>query len=197
MLAGSPLAQAASAMVQASAGRLDALCGKPAQEIRGHRQSRFFVGGRRRAVERIARRGAVLDRTGRQDLPGRQSPHKALQILGMADPRGSAPPSRCHLPRRSFYAAQTDEGARQAWLHAILHLLYLADAEVGAGAVSDRTDRLSGARLLSPEFLRQYAGYPALASAKRRTLDLQIPRRACRHAVSQLRHLQRIRAFGT
>ena len=30
-------------MVQAPAGRLDALCGKPAEEIRGHRQSRFLV----------------------------------------------------------------------------------------------------------------------------------------------------------
>src|SRR6266702_3017724 len=196
MLAGSPLAQAASTMVQAPAGRVDALRGKPAQEIRGHRQSRLFVGGRRRAVERVARCGAVLDRTGGEDFAGRQPPHKTLQILGMADPRSSAPPSRCHLPRRSLYAAQTDEGPRQAWLHAILHLLYLADAEVGAGAVSDRAHRLSGARLLSPEFLRQYAGYPALAPAKRRTLDVQIPRRARRHAVRQLRHLQRIRAFG-
>src|SRR6266404_2959280 len=115
----------------------------------------------------------------------------------MADPGSSAPPSGCHLPCRSLHAAKTDEGPRQAWLHAILHLLYLADAEVGAGAVSDRTHRLSGARLLSPEFLRKYAGYPALASAKRRALDVQIPRRAGRHAVSHLRHLQRIRAFGT
>src|SRR5258705_4853597 len=115
----------------------------------------------------------------------------------MADPGSSAAPSGRHLPRRSLYAAQTDEGPGQAWLHEILHLLDLADAEVGAGAVSDRTHRLSGARLLSPEFLRKYAGYPALASAKRRALDVQIPRRACRHAVSQLRHLQRIRAFGT
>jgi starch synthase (maltosyl-transferring) len=33
-------------------------------------------------------------------------------------------------------------------------------------------------RLLSPEFLRQYAGYPALASAKAGSLDVQ-SRRAC------------------
>src|SRR5258705_10165177 len=115
----------------------------------------------------------------------------------MADPGSSAPPSRCHLPRRSLYAAQTDEGPRQAWLHAILYLLYVADPEVGVGAVSDRANGLSGARLLSPEFLRQYAGYPALASAKRGALDVQVPRRACGHALSHVRHLQRIRAFGT
>src|SRR5260370_42015065 len=98
----------------------------------------------------------------------------------MADPRHSASPSRYHLPRRSLYAAETDEGSRQARLHAILHLLHLADAEVGAGAVSERADGLSGARLLSPQFLRQHAGYSALAPAKRRALDVQIPRRACR-----------------
>src|SRR5258708_30083883 len=115
----------------------------------------------------------------------------------MADPRRPASSSRCHLPRRSLYAAETDEGPCQARLHAILHLLHLAHAEMGAGAVSERTDGLSGARLLSPEFLRQYAGYPALAPAKRRDLDVQIPRRACRDAVRQLRHLQRVRAFGT
>ena len=41
MRAGSSLAQAASAMVQAPAGRLDALCGESAEEIRGHRQPRL------------------------------------------------------------------------------------------------------------------------------------------------------------
>ena len=43
MLARSSLAQGASAMVQAAARRIDALRGKPAEEIRGHRQSRFLV----------------------------------------------------------------------------------------------------------------------------------------------------------
>ena len=143
----------------------------------------FASRGCRRAVECAARRGAVLDRTGREDFPGRQSPHQAVPVLGMADPRSSASPPRRDLPRRSLYPAETDEGPRQARLHPILHLFHLADAEVGAGAISDRTDGLSGARLLSPEFLRQYAGYPALSSAERRGLDVQIPRRAGRHAV--------------
>ena len=48
---------------------------------------------------------------------------------------------------------------------------------------------LSGARLLSSEFLCQYTRHPALSSAKRRELDVQVPRRACRDAVGQLRHL--------
>ena len=41
---------------------------------------------RRRAVECAARRGAVLDRAGREDFPRRQSPHQAVSVLGMADP---------------------------------------------------------------------------------------------------------------
>ena len=52
VLAGPSLAQTASAMVQAAAGRLDALCRESAEEIRGHRQPRFFIRGCRRAVER-------------------------------------------------------------------------------------------------------------------------------------------------
>ena len=55
---------------------------------------------------------------------------------------------------------------------------------------------LSGARLLSPEFLRQYARHPALSSAERRDLDVQIPRGAGRHAVEHLRRLQRLRTAG-
>ena len=51
VLAGPSLAETASAMVQAAAGRLDALCRKSAEEIRGHRQPRFRIRGCRRAVE--------------------------------------------------------------------------------------------------------------------------------------------------
>ena len=70
VLARPSLAQAASAMVQAPAGRLDALCGKSAEEIRGHRQPRFLSRRCRRAVECAARRGAVLDRAGRAAFSG-------------------------------------------------------------------------------------------------------------------------------
>src|ERR1700712_3686791 len=157
MFARPPLAQAASAMVQAPTRWLDALRGEPAQEVRGHRQPRLRVRRCRSAVECVARRGAVLDRTGREDLPGRQSPHQTIPVLGMADPRDPASSSRRDLPCRSVHPAETDEGARQARLHAVLHLFYLADAKVGAGAISHRTDALPGARFLSPELLRQYA----------------------------------------
>ena len=69
---------------------------------------------------------------GVKHLPGRQSAHQAVPVLGMADPRGSAAPSRRDLPRRSLYAAEADEGSRQARLHPVLHLLHLAHPESGS-----------------------------------------------------------------
>ena len=131
---------------------------------------------------------------GVQDLPGRQSAHQAVPILGMGDPRGAAAPSRRDLPGGSFHPAEGDEGAGEARLHPVLHLLHLAHPKVGDRAVLARTDRLSGARLLSAEFLRQHAGHPALSSAERRAVDVQGAAGAGRDAVGQLRHLQRLRA---
>ena len=46
-----------------------------------------FYGARPRGpVEGVARRRAVLGRTGRAHFPRRQSPHQAVSVLGMADP---------------------------------------------------------------------------------------------------------------
>src|SRR5260370_3749007 len=109
----------------------------------------------------------------------------------MADALDPASPSRRDFPRGSLHAAEIDEGSSETRFYAILHLLHLADPEVGARAISQRADGLSGARLLSAEFLRQYARHPALSSAERRDLDVQIPCRACRDAIEYLWHLQR------
>src|SRR4051812_21936779 len=107
----------------------------------------------------------------------------------MADPRSATAASRHDVPRRSLYPAEADEGARQARLHAVLHVLHLAHAEMGARTVPGRADALSGTGLLSSEFLRQHAGYPALAPAERRAVDVQVPGRAGSRAVGHLRHL--------
>ena len=63
VLAGSSLAEGASGLVQAPAGRLDPLRGKPAEEIRGHRQSGFLLRRPHRAVAGAARRHPVLGRS--------------------------------------------------------------------------------------------------------------------------------------
>ncbi len=61
-------------------------------------------------------------------------------------------------------------------------------------AYLQRAHRLSRARILPAEFLRQHAGHPAVPSAVRRAVDVQVARRARGDAVRQLRHLQRLRA---
>ncbi len=63
MLARSSLAARASGVVQAPPRRFDALCGEPAEEVRGHRQSRFQLRRRRLALECVARRHPVLGRS--------------------------------------------------------------------------------------------------------------------------------------
>src|SRR5437868_11963747 len=115
----------------------------------------------------------------------------------MADPRGPAAAPRRDLPRRSLYPAEADEGLGQAGLHPVLHLLHVADAEMGAGTVSQRADALSGTGFLPTEFLRQHPGYPALASAERRAVDVQVSRGAGRDAVRHLWYLQRLRTART
>ena len=93
---------------------------------------------------------------------------------------------------RGLHAPKADEGPRQARLLAELYVLHLAHPEMGDRAISQRTLRLSGARILSAEFLRQHAGHPALPSAERRGVDVQSARRAGLDAVVGLRHLQRL-----
>src|SRR5260221_2548750 len=189
MFARPSLAESPSAMVQAAPRRLDALCGKSAEEIRGYRQSGLRVRRRGRTVECAARRGPVLDRPGGEDFSGRQSPYKAVSVLGMADPSGSTSPSRWDLPGGGVHAAEADERPCQTRLYPILHLFHLAHATLGTGAISDLADPLARARLLSAELLRQHARYPALSFAERRELDVQVPRRTGRDTVDQLRHV--------
>src|SRR4051794_33573641 len=112
----------------------------------------------------------------------------------MADPSGPAAASRRDLPRRGLYPPETDEGPRQAGIHAVLYVFHLAHPEVGAGAISDRVDAVSRTRFLSSELLRQHARYSALSLAERRTMDVQVPRCAGGHAV---RHLRRLQWFRT
>ena len=103
MLARPSLAQGTSRVVQAPPRRLDPLRGEPAEEIRGHRQSRLLRHRQRAAMDGAARRRAVLARAGRAHLPRRQSAHQAVRVLGMADPRSSSrsTPTSSSSPKRS------------------------------------------------------------------------------------------------
>ena len=87
MLARPSLAQGASAMVQAAAGRIDALRGEPAEEIRGHRQPRFLIA---KMPARCGMRCATWCCSGSTRacrIFRVDNPHtKPLPVLGMADP---------------------------------------------------------------------------------------------------------------
>ena len=63
VLAGPSLAETTSGMVQLAPGRIDTICGKSAEKIRGHRQRRFLRNGSDpRSVARAPRHRPVLDR---------------------------------------------------------------------------------------------------------------------------------------
>ena len=127
VLAGSSLADRTSRMVPATARRLDPICREPAEEIRGHRQSGFLRPGQRRALGGAARRPAVLEQHRGSHLPGRQSAHQAVPVLGVGHPRSPVGRSRRHVPVGSVHPPEGDEGARQARLHPVVHLFHLAD----------------------------------------------------------------------
>ena len=68
--------------------RINQVRREPAQEVPGYRQHRLLLRRARCGLGGVARRRAVLGRTGRQDLPRRQPAYQARPILGMDDPRG-------------------------------------------------------------------------------------------------------------
>ena len=69
---------------------------------------------------------------GVRDLPRRQPAHEAVRVLGVDDPSRPRRAPRRGLPRRGVHAAAGDGEARRDRLHAELHVLHVADREVGA-----------------------------------------------------------------
>lgn len=132
--AGSPVGQGPPAVVHRATGRHHRLCGEPAEEVSGHLpdQLRQRPGG---PLRRGAAGGAVLDGPRRQDLSRRQPPHQAAQLLGVVDRSGQGGRSRRAVPVRGVHPARTPIRFGQAGIHAVLHLLHLADVEVGAHRV--------------------------------------------------------------
>ena len=60
------------------------------------------------------------------DLPGRQPPHQAVRLLGVAHRDGERPPSRGGLLVRGLHPAQGDAAPGQAGLLPVVHVLRLA-----------------------------------------------------------------------
>ena len=143
VLARPSLAARASGLVQAPAGRLDPVRGEPAEEIRGHRQSRFLLRRQRGLWRRL--RDVVLFwveqgvRIFRVDNPHTKPfPFWEWLIREVQ----SRDPGR-DLPVGGLHPAEGDEGARQARLHPVLHLFHLAHRQGGAASLSERDHPLS------------------------------------------------------
>ena len=121
----------------------------------------FYCADAQRAVECAARRRSVLGRSGRADLPGRQSPHQAVSVLGMADPRGAAAHPDVIFLSEAFTRPKVMKGlAKLGFTQSYTYFTWRTHE--GAASNISASSRLSRARLLPAEFLRQHAGYPAL-----------------------------------
>ena len=145
-----PYVRDASRMVQASARRQRAIRGEPAEEIPGHLSVRFRERRLARPVGRAEERRRVLDRAGRADISRRQSAHQAVRVLGMAHRRDQARDSRRDLPRRGVHAAEGHAPAGEARLHAVVHLLHLAQHQARAHRVLHRTRAGPGREYFRP-----------------------------------------------
>ncbi len=135
VLARPSLGARTSRLVQAAARRVDPLRGKPAEEIRGHRQPGLLLCP---TATRYGRRCATwfcsgstrASRIFRVDNPHTKPLPFWEWLIGEVQDRRS----RRRVPVGGVHASQGDEGAGQAGLHAVLHLLHVAHWQGGAPA---------------------------------------------------------------
>ena len=76
----------------------------------------------------------------RHDLPRRQPAHQVVPLLGVVHRRHQARASGRDLPGRGVHAAEGDALPREGRLHAVVHLLHLAQHRRRAPRVPDRAD---------------------------------------------------------
>ena len=173
-----PLGEDQSGMVHHPQRRHHRVRGEPAEEVPGHLPAEL-----RQRPEGHLRGdppgGAGLDRPRRQDLPGRQSAHQAGGILGMAHRRRRAEQPRGDLAGRGIHPAGDDARPRQDRFPAVVHLLRVAQREMGPGELLPGTG--AGFRALhAAEFLADHARHPDPVHDERRPGRLEAPGRAGR-----------------
>ena len=180
----------APGVVPQAAGRHRPVRREPAEEVPGHLSVQLRIRGLAGAVARARERVRVLDRRGRAHIPRRQPAHQAVPVLGMGDRRDQARASGRDLPLGGIHAPEGDAPAGQARLHAVVHVLHLAQHQAGAHRILHRADARTGARILPPELLAEHARHPARASADRRPAGVHGAARAGGDAGRELRHLR-------
>ncbi len=100
--------------------------------------------------EELAERVRVLDRRRRAHLPRRQSAHQAVRVLGVGDRADQARAPGRDLPRRGVHAPEGDAPAGEARLHAVVHLLRLAQHQAGADRLFHRAHARPGREYFRP-----------------------------------------------
>ncbi len=184
-------------MVPSPAGRHYPLRRESPQALRGHLPVRFRRKRLAGPVDRPPRGGPILGRSRRQGVPGGQPAHEAVRLLGMAPGLVAIRVSRPDLLVRGVHAAPGDGAPGAYRLHPVLHVLHVAQHEMGARDVHDRAHPVRGGRLLPAQLVAEHAGHPERGAAVRRTGRLPFPARVGRHTELLLRHLRSgLRAAG-
>ncbi len=98
----------------------------------------------RRHLPRGAARPEAVDGPRRPHLPRRQPAHQARAVLGVDHAAGARDRPRRAVPRRGVHQAGDDVRARQGRLPPELHLLHLAQHQVGARGVPHRAQHRDG-----------------------------------------------------
>ena len=143
-----------------------------------------------RAVGGIEARRSVLDRARRTNIPGRQSAHQSVLLLGMDDWRGQGSAPGRVISGGSVYSPEADVSSRQGWVFPVLHLLHVAQYQARADEVFSGIDGIWSARILSAEPLAEYARHPPGVLADRRARGFHDPLHSRRHAGGELRDLR-------
>ena len=192
VLAGPPVAEGASRVVQPPSRRDAQVRGEPAQALPGHLQRQLRVRGLARALAGAPRRRARLGRARRHRVPRRQPAHEARRVLGVADPRGAQleHPEVIFLAE-AFTRPGDDDDAREARLRPELHVLHLEEHEAGAAGVRRPGARL--AALLPAEHVHEHTRHPPRVPPGRRAACVRGAARARGDAVAVVRHLLRVR----
>ena len=112
-------------------------------------------------------------------LPSRQPPHQAPALLALADPRGPPEPPRRAVPGRGVHEATGHGASGQDRLRPVLHVLHLAQRQVGARDLPDRAHPQRGRRVSAAQPLAEHARHLA-----RRPSSTGVGRPSCRGSCS-------------
>ena len=189
-----PWVRRAPRVVPPPAGRLHRLRREPAEEVPGH-LSRSTSGPTAEA-DRVALWEACKEileywiAQGVTDLPGRQPPHQADRLLGVADPGGAGRASRGAVPGRGVHPPQGHGPPGRGRIQPELHLFHLADRAArprGAVGLHGGAGPRPGGRLHAAQLLAQHPRHPVGPVAQRAAGRLRPAAGAGRHPEPVLR----------